>query len=136
MPGETGLGKLLASLCPTLIDGEFVFCTFKGARYGDHAHLEPIGAFSEAQGLTLVVPLSRALAAGLECEAMYRGITLGVHSSLDAVGLTAVFSSRLAECGISANVIAGYYHDHIFVRSEHAQRAIEALAALGKSPPA
>lgn len=136
MHGETDLGKLLASLSPTLMEGEFVFCTFEGARYGDHAHLEPIGAFSEAQGLTLVVPLSRALEAGLECEAAYSGITLGVHSSLDAVGLTAAFSRALADCGISANVIAGYYHDHLFVRSEHAQRAIAALATFGKPPPA
>ena len=135
MPGETDLGKLLASLSPRLMDGEFVFCSFERARYGDLAQLDPIGAFSEPEGLTLIVPLSRALEEGLECAAVYRGITLGVHSSLDAVGLTAAFSSRLADCGISANVVAGYYHDHVFVRSEHAQRAIEALATLGIAPP-
>ena len=135
MPGETDLGKLLASLSPSLMDGEFVFCTFENARYGDLAHLQPIGAFSEAEGLTLIVPLSRAQEHGLKYEAVFSGITLGVQSSLDAVGLTAAFSSRLADCGISANVIAGYYHDHIFVRREHAQRAIEALAAFENSPP-
>lgn len=136
MPGETDLGKLLASLSPRLMDGEFVFCTFEGARYGDHTHLEPIGAFSEAEGLTLIVPLSKAIEHGLSYVAGYKGITLGVHSSLDAVGLTAAFSSRLAELGISANVVAGYYHDHVFVRSEHAQHAIQALAALASSPAA
>lgn len=134
MPGETDLGKLLASLSPTLMEGEFVFCTFEGARYGDHAHLEPIGAFSEAEGLTLVVPLSRAREHGLEIETVYSGITLGVHSSLNAVGLAAAFSNKLAKYGISANVIAGYYHDHIFVPSEQAHRAIEALNELAQSP--
>lgn len=135
MPGETDLKKLLASLSPRLMDGEFVFCTFENARYGDHAELEPLGAFSETEGLTLIVPLSKALEQQLEYEAVYKGIMLGVHSSLDALGLTAAFSSRLAEFGISANVIAGYFHDHVFVRSEHAQRAVEALAAFEISPP-
>lgn len=134
MAGETDLAKLLASISPTLMDGEFVFCTFANARYGDHAELEPIGAFREAEGLTLVVPLLLAVEHGLECESVFKGITLGVHSSLNAVGLTAAFSAKLAEYGISANVIAGYYHDHIFVPSAQAQRALEALQALAGPP--
>jgi hypothetical protein len=62
----------------------------------------------------------------------FKGISLTVHSSLDAVGLTAAFSSKLAEHGISANVFAGYYHDHIFVQSELAQSAIEALNEIAR----
>jgi hypothetical protein len=134
MPGETDLSKLLASMSPRLMDGEFVFCTFANARYGDHSELEPVGAFSESEGLTLIVPLSKAIEYDLEYESVFQGITLGVQSSLDAVGLTAAFSNQLARCGISANVIAGYYHDHIFVPSGHAQRAIEALNELAQSP--
>jgi hypothetical protein len=61
---------------------------------------------------------------------VFRGITLNVHSGLDAVGLTAALSSKLAEHGISANVIAGYFHDHIFVQNEHAEKAIAALNEL------
>jgi len=41
--------------------------------------------------------------------------------------LTAAVSSQLAEKGISANVIAAYYHDHIFVQSKKAELAIETL---------
>lgn len=136
MSGETDLSKLLASMSPRLMDGKFVFCTFANARYGDHAELDPVGAFSEPEGLTLIVPQSKAVEHGLAYALVFRGITLGVQSSLDAVGLTAAFSNKLAECGISANVVAGYYHDHIFVPSEHAQRAIEALNQLSHSPNA
>jgi hypothetical protein len=38
----------------------------------------------------------------------------------------------LTRHGISANVIAGYYHDHIFVQQEHAQKAIAALDELAR----
>lgn len=130
MSGERSLDKLLASLSPVLIDGEFVFLTFADARYGDRAELDPVAAVSENEGLTLVVPRSKADEHGLEYESVFRRITLTVHSSLDAVGLTAAFASKLTEHGISANVVAGYFHDHIFVPCDEAEKAISALAEL------
>jgi hypothetical protein len=127
MTGEKDLDKLLSSISPELLDGEYVFCTFQNAHYGDHSDLEPIASFIESEGLTLVVPKSKANEQGLSYESVFKGITLRVHSSLEAVGLTAALSQKLTEYGISANVIAGYYHDHIFVQKEHAEKAIEAL---------
>nr|WP_275889019.1 ACT domain-containing protein [Desulforhopalus vacuolatus] len=67
----------------------------------------------------------------MKYEGVFKGITLTVHSSLEAVGLTAAISSKLAEKGISANVIAAYYHDHIFVQTEKAEMAMEALNEFG-----
>ena len=58
---------------------------------------------------------------------MFCCIVLTVHSSLNAVGLTAAVAGALAAAGISANVVAAHYHDHIFVPSE---RAVDALAVL------
>jgi hypothetical protein len=46
------------------------------------------------------------------------------------VGLTAAVSAALTREGISANVIAAYYHDHIFVPEADAERALDALRAL------
>jgi hypothetical protein len=60
-------------------------------------------------------------------ESVFSGITLTVHSSLDAVGLTAAVATKLAEYDISANVIAAYYHDHIFVQTEKSELALKAL---------
>ena len=117
-------------MSPTLMSGEYVFVTFENARYGDHASLQPIAAFTEAEGLTLVIPKSEADNKELGYESTFKGITLKVHSSLDAVGLTAVFSQKLSDHAISANVIAGYFHDHIFVPSKDAERAISALSEL------
>jgi len=132
MSGEKNLDRLLRALSPELITGEFVFCSFEKARYGDHSDLEPIAAVSESEGLTLIIPKSKADEHHLKYGSVFKGITLDVHSSLDAVGLTAAFSRKLAEHGISANVIAGYFHDHIFVQNELAEKAIAALSELSR----
>ena len=130
MAGENDLGTLLADLSPRLGKGEYVFHSFPNGRYGMHPELEPIAAIAEAEGLTLVVPRERADAAGLPYESVFGKITLGVHSSLDAVGLTAAVSARLAEHGLAANVVAGYFHDHVFVSVADGQRALDALTAV------
>ncbi len=130
MTGERDLGRLLASLSPVLMDGEFVFLSFAGAGYGDRPELEPVAAVSEPEGLTLVVPRLLADRHGLAYTTPQRGITLQVHSSLDALGLTAAVAEKLSEHGISANVVAGFYHDHIFVAAAHAEPALAALREL------
>ena len=130
MTGERDLEKLLESMSPKLMDGEYVFCTFENAQYGDYADLDPLAAIRESEGLTLIIPRSKADDKGLGYESVFKGITLSIHSSLEAVGLTAAFSGKLTEHGISANVVAGFYHDHIFVQRELAQRAVEALIEL------
>ena len=56
-----------------------------------------------------------------------------VHSSLAAVGLTAAVAAALADHGISANVVAAFYHDHIFVPAERAEEALAALRAIQRS---
>lgn len=63
-------------------------------------------------------------------EGAFCHITLEVHSSLEAVGLTAVVAAELTKYGISANVVAAYYHDHIFVPSNRAHEALKCLQSL------
>ena len=131
MSGEMNLDKLLCAISPRLNEGEFVFCTVKDAMYGDYADTGPIASFTEQEGLTLVIRRDAAEKHGLPYDGVYRCITLDAHSSLEAVGLTAAVSTALAGHGISANVIAGYFHDHIFVQSELANAAIGILSGLG-----
>jgi hypothetical protein len=127
MVDEKDFRKLMASLSPNLLDGDFVFCTIQEAKYGDFAELLPMASFCEYEGLTLLVTKENADKAGFKYKSIFKCITLKVHSSLEAVGLTAAVSSKLAERGISANVIAAYYHDHIFVQAEKADEALSAL---------
>ena len=59
-------------------------------------------------------------------------ITLRIHSSLAAVGLTAAVSGALAAEGISANMIAGFHHDHILLPAADADRALDILKGLSR----
>lgn len=127
MSGETNLNKLLSSMSPKLLDDEYVFCTVKNGQYGDFIDLLPVATYRENEGLTIVLTKDNADKAGLKYESVFRCITLLIHSSLEAVGLTAAVSTKLAEKGISANVIAAYYHDHIYVQSQKAEMALDAL---------
>ena len=129
MAGIKDLNKLLNSMQPELVDKAFVFCTVTG-HFKEYIALEPIATFIESEGLTLVLTKDKADEAGLNYEGVFRQITLTVHSSLQAVGLTAAVSTKLASKGISTNVIAAYYHDHIFVSLEQAEQALLALKEL------
>lgn len=131
MAGEENLGRLLATMEPALKDGAFVFATVVGRSVP--AGLDPIGMFREDEGLTLILRADDAARAGLAASKPMRLITLTVHSSLDAVGLTAAFAAELTRHGISANVVAGFYHDHIFVGADDADRAVAALRRLSET---
>jgi hypothetical protein len=130
MSGMTDLDQLLQSMRPKLLDQECVFCTVSG-ELGDYVALKPIATFIESEGVTLVLEKSVATHANLPFDGAFRQITLTVHSSLEAVGLTAAVAAKLASKGISANVIAAYYHDHIFVQSAKAELALAALLEFG-----
>ncbi|UPR53452.1 ACT domain-containing protein [Vibrio cyclitrophicus] len=132
MTAITDLDVLLKSMSPELIDGNYVFCTVDGA-LADYVQLNPISTFREKEGLTLVLEEDVASKAQLDFDAVFSLITLSVHSSLEAVGLTAAFATKLGSYGISANVVAGYYHDHIFVQTDKAEAAMSALKEFSET---
>lgn len=126
--GETNLQLLLQNMSPSLQEGDYVFCTVPPTF--DSKSEAILATFLEKEGKTLVLAREIADRLGLEYYSVMSWITLEVHSSLDAVGLTAAFSNALAKAGISCNVIAGFYHDHIFVGKADAGRAVEVLQAI------
>lgn len=132
MAGITDLQTLLRSIEPVLKPGEYVFATFKTLGSGTMERLSPISVFHESEGVSLIIGKSVADDCGIGYDSVFRLISLHVHSSLDAVGLTAAFSTALARHGISANVVAAYYHDHIFVPADMAEEALEIIKGLSK----
>lgn len=128
MNGETNLEKLLKTMQPFLNSGDFVFCTVANTTAINEADI--VFTFKEKEGITVVLPQQTADAQQLHYTFVASWITLTVHSSLEAVGLTAAFSNALAAAGISCNVVAAYYHDHIFVNKNDAAKAMEVLNAF------
>lgn len=124
------LTALLAELNPELQPGEYAFCRVPTEAESACMAIPPLATFWEAEGLSVVVLRSQADAHGLDYDSVHRCITLTVHSSLTAVGLTAAVSGALAAHGMSANVIAAFAHDHIFVPAEDAQRAFTVIQSL------
>lgn len=130
MAGEKDLKKLLNGLNPVLQPESWVFVSVLVLDPEVFVRLDPKMMFREKEGVTLVLLQSVADAEGFAYETVFNCITCEIHSSLEAVGLTAVMSQALTKVGISSNVIAAFYHDHIFVPEADAARAIEALKTL------
>ena len=88
-----------------------------------------IGTFREDEGVTAIVPVEIADECGLGGPDFSR-ITLNVFSDLEETGLTAAVSGALAEARIACNIVATFHHDHVFVPTGSAERALEILQAL------
>lgn len=125
MPGISDLDQNLASLDATP-HGLYVYVSLTEVPEG----LTPFATIREDEGITLIVAEQDARDAGLPLDETYALITLGVHSALDSIGLTATVAQTLASRSISCNVVAGYYHDHIFVQADRATEAIALLEGL------
>jgi uncharacterized protein len=131
MSGETDLKVLIDSMHPELSQEEYVFCTTQ-RNLKDVAAWHPWAIIREQEAITVIVRRETAEENELSYGSVFRRITLNIHSSLDAVGLTAAVSSKLARSGISANMVAAYYHDHIFVQNEKADLALHLLSELAE----
>lgn len=126
MTGATDLEAMLATLTVNRRPGTFAFVN---GNYPDLA-AAAVASIVEDEGTTWVVPIDVARSAGVDVEFEAAWLTLEVHSSLEAVGLTAAFSRALADSGVPCNVLAGYYHDHLLVPVDRVDDAVGALHAL------
>lgn len=122
MAAETDLERLLRDLDPAIAHSEVVVVEADGA-----VALPALAMVHEDEGTTLVLRRDDADAAGYRYDTVFAWITLRVHSSLEAVGLTAAFSTALAAHGIGCNVLAAARHDHVLVSRD---RAVDAIAVL------
>lgn len=133
MPGETNLSKLIRQMEPRLNEGIYVFCSLP-----EGAHIpvsEILATFREAEGCSVILPQAVADRRQIAYSFQAAWITLDIHSSLEAVGLTAVVANTLAQHGINCNVVAAFYHDHIFVENEQREKALAVLSELSKKYP-
>lgn len=130
MCGESQLKKILKGMTPKLNPGVYVFVSVASATSIPRKQI--IGEFREKEGITIIMEQANADSLGLPYRYIASWITLTIHSSLDAIGLTAAISTTLAENEISCNIVAAYYHDHIFVAKKDEERALKALVELSE----
>lgn len=124
----TDLNQLLSSMQPVLNAGKYYF-----VHLTEQDCIPPrllLATIQEIEGLSAIVSEQTALQYGLQADFACAWITLTVHSDLAAVGLTAAFSQSLGQAGISCNVVAGFYHDHIFVPYSQREQALAVLQQL------
>lgn len=128
MDPSKDLAYLLRHISPRQNPGKYVFVSLPSIQ--NIPSNEIIALIREREGITLVLNKLYADLHKLPYDLVAAWITLEVHSSLEAVGLTAAFSTPLSRAGISCNVIAGYHHDHLFVPFATVNRAMEVLLEL------
>ena len=122
------LAESLRTMDPVLNPGTYVFASVKPG-----VSIEPeliLASIRESEGLSVV--MNEAAAEDRNLEPLFRcaWITLSVNSDLQSVGLTAAFATALGNAGISCNVVAGAYHDHIFVPVHLTEKAMRELRSL------
>ena len=125
MSGEKNLEILLKTMKPKINLGEFVFCEVKNLEKINLSEI--VMTFREEESITIIAQKEIADKLNLKYSFIASWITLTIHSSLDAVGLTAAFSKALSENGISCNIVAAFYHDHIFVDKKDTEKTMEIL---------
>lgn len=128
MTGVKNLRTLIRNMSPELNKGEYIFLSTQNPE--NFSRNDILFEFKEKEGSSLIISKDKADILKIPYTHTSAWITLSIHSSLEAIGLTASFATALSKNNISCNVIAGYYHDHIFVNSKDANKAIETLRNL------
>jgi uncharacterized protein len=124
----TDLDILLRSIEPHLHDSAYVFTSHRHLPSTVIADIEAI--IQESEGTTIISKMLIADQHRWSYDLLWAKITLTVHSDLAAVGLTAAFAKALADKNLSCNVVAGYYHDHIYVPYDRRDEAMQALSTI------
>lgn len=127
--GEENLQTLLRSMKPALLEGTFAYISIPNDRPIPQ-NLSPIMTFREPEGWSLLLEQGEASRSGYPATYVCKGISLGVHSSLFAVGFLAAISERLAKAALSINVVSAYYRDYLFVPPDRAEDALQILRQL------
>lgn len=126
--GDRGRAILLRDMESVLYEAPYGCAVWMGGVLP----FRPFATVVEDEGLTVVTELEVVRVAGLSSELWTRsGLT--IPSDLASVGLTAAIDTALAAKRISADVIAGFRHDHIFVQRDRCHDAMTALRELSRA---
>lgn len=129
---EKNLQVLLSSIQPRLSEETYVFCSVRDVLF-DSLNVKPLCTFRENEGVTMILPQSEADRISLDYGGTWSMITCETTSDLNAVGFLAAMTRQLSEAGIPTNAVSAYHHDHLFVPSDRAEKALFLLQSLQAS---
>ena len=117
------------ALKPMLAEEEHGFATIPVGS-GWPSGLVPVATFAEPEGASVIALAELLKGIDIDHQAGWAKITIGADTSLRDVGVSARIASALAEKGISANIVAAYHHDHVFVPWDRREEAMSVLNNL------
>jgi uncharacterized protein len=122
---------MIAGMTPLLRPQTYIFLSTTSRNLIDRLRPAAICIFREDEGTSMIVDIDAVTNdADIDSSHPMRRIVLQVYSSLEGFGLTAAVASALSEERIACNMVAAFYHDHVFVLAGDAERAMEILVAL------
>jgi uncharacterized protein len=125
MSGQKNLAEVIKSLKASCDNIEYGFAAVQNNKISIDDQV--FCTVKENEGFTIIADKKYFETNGIKYDCPFAKLTIETHTSLDLIGLTAVLSKKLADNNIPANIIAGYYHDHIFVPYELRQKAIDLI---------
>jgi uncharacterized protein len=128
MPGLMDLSEVLRTLHVSCDEVRYGFASVTGAAISRSEKV--LGTFLEDEGLTLIATEEYFKQEGIAHQGPFARLKIEVHTSLELVGLTGLLAAELAKREIPANLIAAYFHDHIFVPYDVRAKALEAIMEL------
>lgn len=132
--GKTDLKDIIQKLNPIKNPGTYIY-TKKNNSSAMIPFEDIIFYFRENEGSTLILDKSKADEQKLSYHQLFAWITLDVHTSLNAIGLTALISDALSRNKIPCNIVAAYTHDHLFVPEDLSEKTLRILNDLSKEQP-
>jgi hypothetical protein len=128
MAGSTNLKNVFSSMKIVCDEIRYGFTSVEDMSEIDASGI--LGSFNEDEGVTVFASAEYFNSKDIDYEGDFAKLTVNVHTSLELVGLTAALADVLTKRSISANVVAAFYHDHIFVQFDKKEEAIAAIESL------
>ena len=129
MNAQVQIERLLQRLSPILNPQPLALCELDEEQLRELLG-DCLCVFREREGICALLPLATAQEKGLEISGGYRQITLHFSQCLPVPGLAASVVQELAEAGLHANVVSARCHEHILVREEDMQPAMQVLNGI------
>lgn len=127
---DIALTKALANLAPVLQPDSLVFCSTFHTTGAAELMASARATLIEDEGLSLILPRTEAVAAGLAFDETYRQITLMTRTRGYVFNFVPTIGKALSRAEIHTYFVNGAQHAHVMVPARQADQAVDVLRKL------